>query len=107
MSEGLPEALGDLIEERTIKFTFEMKPRSSFEASVITEPAQATVQVEVGDEKLLQDQVRVINWVAGPGVAGGCQRRPSARRKGSPGALYRIARCWNGRSGELMCFSII
>ena len=62
-----PDAMAALIAERTIAFTAEMHPRSTFETWAIGELAAATVQVEVGSKRLLEDEVRIINRVSGPG----------------------------------------
>ena len=62
-----PPSMAALIEERTAAFTAEMHPRSTFETWVLGELTRATVQVEVGAKRLLEDEARVVNWVSGPG----------------------------------------
>ena len=54
-----------LIDERIVAFTAEMHPRSHYETWAITELARATVLVEIGGQRLLQDEVRIVNRVAG------------------------------------------
>ncbi len=103
-----PDAMAALMEERTVTFTAEMRPRSTFETWVIGELARATVQVEVGTKRLLEDEVRIINRVSGPGWAGRCQRgrRPPceparpASRTGPPASS-------RGPSKEQIYLSII
>jgi len=58
-----PNQIAELIEERIIAFTAERRPRTHYEAWAITELARATVLVEVGDKRLLEDEVRIINRV--------------------------------------------
>jgi len=56
--------IAEFIEERILAFTAEMRPRTHYEAWAITELARATVLVEVGDKRLLEDEERII--IQGP-----------------------------------------
>jgi len=81
-----------LIEERIAAFTAENHPRSTFETWVIGELARATVQVEAGAKRLLEDEARVVDWVSGPGWqtdASAAAERLANRLGGHP---YRTAR---------------
>ncbi len=62
-----PPSMAVLIEERTAALTAENHPRSTFETWALGEFARASVQVEVGVKRLLDDEARVVDWVSGPG----------------------------------------
>ena len=62
-----PPSMAALIEERTAALIAENHPRSTFETWALGEFARASVQVEVGAKRLLEDEARVVAWVSGPG----------------------------------------
>ncbi len=87
-----PPSMAALIEERTAALIVENHPRSTFETWALGEFARASVQVEVGAKRLLEDEARVVNWVSGPGWqsdASAAAERLANRLGGHP---YRIAR---------------
>ena len=87
-----PNEVADMIDERTRQFTIDYQPQNGILRWLVSEIARTTVQVDLCAQRLLQDEIRIINRVSGPGWSDDANARAELHAAHLPRQPYRTAR---------------
>jgi hypothetical protein len=87
-----PDEVAVMVRDRFEGLMLELKPRTPYEVFCVGEIARNTVFVEIGAMRLLQDEMRIVNRLAGPDWESDARERAERLAQRLPRYPHRTAR---------------